>query len=81
MFSQKYLNLRHRRWLELLKDYDMSVLYHPGKANIVADALSRISIGSIAHVEDSKKMLAQEVHQLGRLGVPLVDSTEGSIWV
>ncbi|WMV37439.1 hypothetical protein MTR67_030824, partial [Solanum verrucosum] len=33
------LNLRQRRWLELLKDYDMSVLYHPGKANVVADAL------------------------------------------
>ncbi|WMV54950.1 hypothetical protein MTR67_048335, partial [Solanum verrucosum] len=39
VFSQKDLNLRKRRWLELLKDYDMSVLYHPGKANVVADAL------------------------------------------
>ncbi|WMV38677.1 hypothetical protein MTR67_032062, partial [Solanum verrucosum] len=37
----KELNLRQRRWLELLKDYDMSILYHPGKANVVADALSR----------------------------------------
>ncbi|WMV32599.1 hypothetical protein MTR67_025984, partial [Solanum verrucosum] len=36
----KDLNLRQRRWLELLKDYDISVLYHPGKANIVPDALS-----------------------------------------
>ncbi|WMV37822.1 hypothetical protein MTR67_031207, partial [Solanum verrucosum] len=34
------LNLRQRRWLELLKDYDISVLYHPGKANVVADAHS-----------------------------------------
>ena len=33
VFNQKELNLRKRRWLELLKDYDMSVLYHPGKAN------------------------------------------------
>ncbi|WMV54594.1 hypothetical protein MTR67_047979, partial [Solanum verrucosum] len=39
VFSQKDLNLRQRRWLELLKDYDMSVLYHPGKANVVIDAL------------------------------------------
>ncbi|KAH0652759.1 hypothetical protein KY289_030437 [Solanum tuberosum] len=43
LFTQKYLNLRQRIWLELLKDYDMSVLYHPGKANIVADTLSRLS--------------------------------------
>ncbi|KAJ3669525.1 hypothetical protein LUZ60_011475 [Juncus effusus] len=41
IFSQKELNLRQRRWLELMKDYDISVEYHPEKANIVADALSR----------------------------------------
>ena len=41
VFTQKELNLRQRRWLEFLNDYDMSVHYHPGKANAVADALSR----------------------------------------
>ena len=51
------LNLRQRRWLELLKDYDMSVLYHPSKANVVADTLSRLSMGSVAHVDDGKKTL------------------------
>ena len=40
IFRQKELNLRQRRWLELLKDYDVDILYHPGKANVVADALS-----------------------------------------
>jgi hypothetical protein len=41
IFTQKELNMRQRRWLELIKDYDMSLQYHPGKANVVADALSR----------------------------------------
>nr|GFA25462.1 hypothetical protein [Tanacetum cinerariifolium] len=37
----KDLNMRHRRWLELLSDYDCEIRYHPRKANVVADALSR----------------------------------------
>jgi hypothetical protein len=39
IFTQKDLNLRQRPWLELIKDYDLEILYHPGKANLVADAL------------------------------------------
>jgi hypothetical protein len=41
LFSQKELNMRQRRWMEFLKDYDFELNYHPGKANVVADALSR----------------------------------------
>nr|KYP40343.1 Retrovirus-related Pol polyprotein from transposon 17.6 [Cajanus cajan]KYP40348.1 Retrovirus-related Pol polyprotein from transposon 17.6 [Cajanus cajan]KYP40354.1 Retrovirus-related Pol polyprotein from transposon 17.6 [Cajanus cajan]KYP40358.1 Retrovirus-related Pol polyprotein from transposon 17.6 [Cajanus cajan] len=44
LFDQKELNMRQRRWMEFLKDYDFQLMYHPGKANVVADALSRKSI-------------------------------------
>ena len=41
LMDQPNLNMRQRRWLDVLKDYDCEILYHPGKANVVADALSR----------------------------------------
>lgn len=41
IFTQKELNLRQRKWLKLTKDYDLTIQYHPGKANVVVDALSR----------------------------------------
>ncbi|KAL0282728.1 UNVERIFIED_CONTAM: Transposon Ty3-I Gag-Pol polyprotein [Sesamum radiatum] len=46
--TQKELNLRQRRWIELLKDYDCTIDYHPGKANIMADALSRKTVDQLA---------------------------------
>ena len=50
--------------MELLKDYDCSILYHPGKANVVADALSRKSSGSLAHISIEKRPLVKELHEL-----------------
>jgi hypothetical protein len=41
IFTQSDLNLRYRRWFELIKDYNLKIHYHPDKANVVADALSR----------------------------------------
>ena len=68
MFTKEKFNLLQRRCLELLKDYDMSVLYHPKKTNVVADALSRMTIGSVSHIDSAKKDLAREVHRLSRFG-------------
>ena len=55
----------------------MSVLYHPGKANVVADALGQMTMGSVYHIEEVKKDLMKNVHRLARLGVRLEDSPNG----
>ena len=49
--------------MELLKDYDITILYHPGKANVVANALGRKegSMGSLAHLQVSRRPMAREV--------------------
>ena len=67
--------------MKLLKDYDMSVLYHPDKANVVADALSCMTMGSMSHVEESKKDLVKDVLRLTCLGVRLKDSPNGGFMV
>ena len=59
----------------------MSVHYHPGKENIVADALSRLSMGSVAHFEEQKKELVKAVHRLARLGVLLMSISESGVIV
>ena len=56
IFTQPKLNMRQRRWLELIKDYNLEVHYHPGKANVVADALSRKSHCN-SLLEDGFKLL------------------------
>ena len=65
----------------MFKDYDMNVHYHPSKANVVDDAMSRMSMASTTHFEDEKKELVKEVHRLARLGVSLIDSTSWGVSV
>ena len=59
----------------------MSVLYHPGKANVVVDALSCMTMGSVSHIEEDKKDLEKDVHSLARLGLKLDDSPSGGFMV
>ena len=59
----------------------MSVHYHPGKANVVADALSRLSMGSVAHVEEESKKLMKDVHRLAHLGVRLMSISVSGVIV
>ena len=65
----------------LLMDCDMSVHYHPGKANVVADALSRLYMGSVVHVEDERKELVKDIHRLAHLGVRLIRISENGVIV
>jgi hypothetical protein len=64
IFTQSNLNLRQRRWLELIKDYDLGINYHPGKANVVADALSRRSHVSQLVVDSMPIEMREEFDKL-----------------
>ncbi|GJV77546.1 putative reverse transcriptase domain-containing protein [Tanacetum coccineum] len=78
ILDQKELNMRQRRWLELLSDYDCEIRYHPGKANVVADALSR--------KERSKPLRVRALRsQNGQMGENIkwtlgLNCLEGSSW-
>ena len=61
IFTQKELNLRQRRWLKLIKDYDMKLHYHPGKSNVVADALSYKGYLNTLITEGLPKELADDL--------------------
>ncbi|GJU12945.1 putative reverse transcriptase domain-containing protein [Tanacetum coccineum] len=76
VLMQHELNMRKRRWLELLKDYDTNIQYHPGKANVVTDALSRNNSGILA----SLKIQPEIIKDLELLEVKLcVHGFEGYI--
>ena len=65
IFIQRDLNMRQRRWMEYLEDYDFTLHYHPGKENVVADALSRQSRGVLASVTSREWQMFEIVGQFG----------------
>ena len=65
IFTQKELNLRQQRWLEIRKDYDLHIQYDPGKANVVADALSRKAQHSLNIVVITQLNLLRELEDFG----------------
>lgn len=79
VFTQK--DLRQRRWMELLKDYDITIQYHPGKANVVEDALSQktVSMDSLACLSVSKRPLAKEIQTLESKFMQLGISERGGV--
>jgi hypothetical protein len=70
IFTQSELNMRQQRWLELIEDYDLEVHYHPGKANVVADALSRKSQCNCLSAKPLTVTLCQEMEKLNMEIVP-----------
>jgi hypothetical protein len=66
--------MRQRRWLELIKDYELEIHYHPGKANVVADALSRKSQVNMLAAHSMSFELAKE---FDRLSLGFLNSTQG----
>jgi hypothetical protein len=76
IFTQSNLNLRQRRWLELIKDYDLGINYHSGKANVVADALIRRSHVSQLVVDGLPFELCEEFNKLNLRIVASMEAME-----
>jgi hypothetical protein len=64
IFTQNDQNLRQRQWLELIKDYDLGINYHPGKANVVADALCRMKYCNATFAKRIRPELHKEIKYL-----------------
>ncbi|WVZ59143.1 hypothetical protein U9M48_009335 [Paspalum notatum var. saurae] len=64
IFTQPELNMRQRRWLELIKDYDLEIHYHSGKANVVADALSRRAHCNVIEVRPTARVICWEMNEI-----------------
>ena len=65
IFTKWDLNMRQHRWMDFLEDYDFTLHYHPGKANVVADALSQKSRGVLANVASREWHMLETMGQSG----------------
>jgi hypothetical protein len=74
IFTQSELNMRQRRWLELIKNYELVIHYHPSKANVVADALSR---KSQVNMMDTHPMPYELAKEFDRLSLRFLNHTQG----
>ena len=79
IFTQRDLNMRQHRWMEFLEDYDFTLHYHPGKANVVADALSRKSRGVLASIASREWRMLETVGQFGLRYSEQAQGTLGSL--
>ena len=79
IFTQRDLNMRQCRWMEFLEDYDFTLHYHPGKENVVADALSRKSRGVLASIASREWRMLETVGQFGLQYNEQAQGTLGSL--
>ena len=79
IFTQRDLNMRQRRWMEFLEDYDFTLHYHPGKANLVANALSRKSWGALASIASREWRMLETMGQFGLQYSEQAQGTLGSL--
>ena len=77
IFTQRDLNMRQRGWMEFLEDYDFTLHYHPGKANVVADALSRKSRGALASIASQEWRMLETV---GQFGLQYNEQAQSTFW-
>ena len=76
IFTQRDLNMRQRKWMEYLEDNDLTLYYHPGKANVVADALSRKSKGVLASIASWELQMLETIELFG---LQYSDQAQGDI--
>ena len=76
IFTKRDLNMRQRKWMEFLEDYDFTLHYHPSKANVVADALSQKSQGALASIASREWRMLETV---GQFGLQYREHTQGTL--
>ena len=79
ILTQRDLHMRQRNWMEFLEDYDFTLHYHPGKANVVADALSRNSHGVLASIASWEWRMLEKVGQFKLQNYEQAQGTLGSM--